>query len=118
MRHPLPQLSGIAKHTQYIACLCEYIRGIQRKWPESEWRNYEIMIQWAYWTSEPLGNLTPRFSNCTSVRPVCAPLVGLLPYLVLAVGVVSTTSASEETYNTTNLAIPGVPKLCRDYRPS
>jgi hypothetical protein len=47
------------------------------------------MVQLAY--SMSLGHKTPHFSNCTSDRPVCALLVGLLPSL-FSVNIVSTTN--------------------------
>jgi hypothetical protein len=49
------------------------------------------MVQLAY--SMSLGHKTPHFSNCTSDRPVCVLLVGLLPSL-FPVNIVSTASTA------------------------
>ena len=75
-----------------------------------------VMVQLAY--SMSWGHPTPHFSNCTSDRPVYVLLVGSLPCL-FPVCIVSTTGAAGlEEHSMTDLAIPGVPKLCHECRPS
>ena len=75
-----------------------------------------VMVQLAY--SMSWGHPTPHFSNCTSDRPVYVLLVGSLPCL-FPVCIVSTTGAAGlKEHSMTDLAIPGVPKLCHECRPS
>jgi hypothetical protein len=58
------------------------------------------MVQLAYSMS-----LKPHFSNCTSDRPVCVLLVGLLPSL-FPVNIVSTTSTANLMMYSTPLTSP------------